>query len=61
MSDFDHDSDGQHDKKDGVSRRKVLECMTWAGTGILWTTQSAYPSDQSFPGRGATSRNSCAN
>src|SRR6266567_2998390 len=21
----------------GVSRRKVLECMTWAGTGVLWT------------------------
>ena len=20
-----------------VSRRKVLECMTWAGTGVLWT------------------------
>jgi len=21
----------------GVSRRRVLECMTWAGTGVLWT------------------------
>ena len=21
----------------GVNRRKVLECMTWAGTGVLWT------------------------
>ena len=25
---------------DGVSRRKVLECMTWAGTGVLWTVCS---------------------
>lgn len=25
------------DHNDGVSRRKVLECMTWAGTGVLWT------------------------
>jgi 3',5'-cyclic AMP phosphodiesterase CpdA len=43
MSDFDHDSDGQHDKKDGVSRRKVLECMTWAGTGVLWTISGGVP------------------
>jgi 3',5'-cyclic AMP phosphodiesterase CpdA len=43
MSDFDHDSDGRHDKKDGVSRRKVLECMTWAGTGILWTISGGVP------------------
>lgn len=21
----------------GPNRRKVLECMTWAGTGVLWT------------------------
>ena len=25
------------DRDDGVSRRKVLECMTWVGTGVLWT------------------------
>jgi hypothetical protein len=29
MSEFDH--------PDGISRRKVLECMTWCGTGVLWT------------------------
>ena len=22
---------------DGVSRRKALACMAWAGTGVLWT------------------------
>src|SRR3954464_7699067 len=35
----DHDEvDG-----DGVSRRKVLECMTWAGTGVLWTIAGGVP------------------
>jgi 3',5'-cyclic AMP phosphodiesterase CpdA len=33
-----------HDEKgDGVSRRKVLECMTWAGTGVLWTIAGGVP------------------
>ena len=36
MSDHDH-----HD--DGVSRRRVLECMTWAGTGVLWTISGGVP------------------
>jgi 3',5'-cyclic AMP phosphodiesterase CpdA len=33
------------DRKDraGVSRRKVLECMTWAGTGVLWTVAGGVP------------------
>src|SRR5438477_6464579 len=26
-----------------VSRRKVLECMTWAGTGVLWTLAGGVP------------------
>ncbi|MGA8157095.1 MAG: metallophosphoesterase [Rhodoplanes sp.] len=26
------------------SRRKVLECMTWAGTGVLWTIAAGVPS-----------------
>jgi 3',5'-cyclic AMP phosphodiesterase CpdA len=29
--------------EDGVSRRKVLECMTWAGTGVLWTLSGGVP------------------
>jgi len=37
MTDFDHD------KMDGLSRRKVLECMTWAGTGVLWTIAGGVP------------------
>src|SRR5262249_31368440 len=27
----------------GVNRRKVLECMTWAGTGGLWTISGGFP------------------
>jgi 3',5'-cyclic AMP phosphodiesterase CpdA len=27
----------------GPSRRKVLECMTWAGTGVLWTISGGVP------------------
>jgi len=32
MSDHDH-----------PNRRKVLECMTWAGTGVLWTMAGGVP------------------
>ena len=35
MSDFDRD--------EGVNRRKVLECMTWVGTGVLWTIAGGVP------------------
>jgi 3',5'-cyclic AMP phosphodiesterase CpdA len=35
MNEFDHG--------DGVSRRKVLECMTWVGTGVLWTISGGVP------------------
>ena len=31
------------DHDDGVSRRKVLECMTWVGTGVLWTISGGVP------------------
>jgi 3',5'-cyclic AMP phosphodiesterase CpdA len=34
---------GHDHEKDGVSRRKVLECMTWAGTGVLWTVTGGVP------------------
>ena len=34
-----------HDHHDsGPNRRKVLECMTWAGTGVLWTVAGGVPS-----------------
>src|ERR1700685_3417682 len=34
-------SESEHD--DGVSRRKILECMTWVGTGVLWTVSGGIP------------------
>jgi len=33
MKEDDHD----------ISRRKALECMTWAGTGLLWTVAGGVP------------------
>jgi len=29
--------------KDGLNRRKVLECLTWVGTGVLWTVAGGVP------------------
>src|ERR1700751_3973876 len=40
MSDHDHD---HHDEERGMNRRRVLECMTWAGTGVLWTISGGIP------------------
>jgi 3',5'-cyclic AMP phosphodiesterase CpdA len=44
MSHHDH----HHDEETGVSRRKVLECMTWAGTGLLWTVSGGVPRTLGF-------------
>src|SRR6516164_4524298 len=33
----------QSGRKVGVNRRKVLECMTWAGTGVLWSISGGVP------------------
>ena len=32
-----------HDNDRNPSRRKVLECMTWAGTGVFWTVAGGVP------------------
>ena len=40
MSEQHHD---HHDKKGGVSRRHALECMVWAGTGVLWGMRAGVP------------------
>jgi len=31
------------DDKDGIDRRGALECMIWAGTGVLWTLSGGVP------------------
>jgi 3',5'-cyclic AMP phosphodiesterase CpdA len=33
----------EFDREDGVNRRKVLECMTWVGAGVLWTISGGVP------------------
>ncbi|MGB6536987.1 MAG: metallophosphoesterase [Xanthobacteraceae bacterium] len=30
-------------RTDGPSRRKILECMTWVGTGVVWTVSGGVP------------------
>jgi 3',5'-cyclic AMP phosphodiesterase CpdA len=32
-----------HDETNGVSRRHALECMIWAGTGLVWTMSGGVP------------------
>jgi Icc protein len=38
MNDHSHDEDHFDAKinNDGIDRRGFLECMAWAGTGVLW-------------------------
>jgi 3',5'-cyclic AMP phosphodiesterase CpdA len=31
------------DQEDGINRRHALECMIWAGTGVLWTVSGGVP------------------
>src|SRR5438270_13992756 len=38
-----------HDhNKDGIDRRGLLQCMAWAGTGIIWTVGSGVLSSRAF-------------
>lgn len=41
------------DHEDDPSRRKVLECMTWAGTGVLWTITGGVPHSLGLVGEAA--------
>lgn len=34
---------GVEDRGQGIGRREVLECMVWAGTGVLWTVSGGVP------------------
>jgi Icc protein len=40
---------------DGIDRRSFLNCMAWAGTGLLWTMAGGVPTSKLFaaPGAGA--------
>jgi 3',5'-cyclic AMP phosphodiesterase CpdA len=37
-----------HSDKPGISRRHALECMIWAGTGVLWTVAGGVPKSLSL-------------
>ena len=37
------DTDTPSTDEDGIDRRGFLECMTWAGTGVLWTLAGGLP------------------
>ena len=43
----------ESDRDDGVNRRKVLECMTWVGTGVLWTVSGGVPHSLGIMGEAA--------
>jgi 3',5'-cyclic AMP phosphodiesterase CpdA len=43
-----HDHDNH---EGGVSRRHALECMLWAGTGVLWTVSGGVPKSFSLLGQ----------
>ncbi len=49
------DQDVRNQEGDGVDRRGFLECMAWAGTGLLWTIGGGILSSQAFGQRAARS------
>jgi 3',5'-cyclic AMP phosphodiesterase CpdA len=38
---------------EGLGRREVLECMLWAGTGVLWTVSGGVPHSMGLIGEAA--------
>ena len=36
------------ESNDGIDRRGFLECMAWAGTGVVWTIAGGVPSSRAF-------------
>ncbi len=45
--------DSLDDQKKGLGRREVLECMVWAGTGVLWTVSGGVPHSVGLIGEAA--------
>src|SRR5215470_1213063 len=35
-----------HDQEGGLDRRQTLQCMLWAGTGVVWTVAGGVPSSR---------------
>ena len=51
-------SDGENDRNAGIDRRGALECMIWAGTGVLWTL-SRRSAEVARPARRGRGRGDC--
>jgi 3',5'-cyclic AMP phosphodiesterase CpdA len=49
---------GMNDRKEevGISRRGALECMIWAGTGVLWALSSGVPKSVGLLGEAAAAQ-----
>jgi len=43
----------EFDGEDALNRRKVLECMTWVGTGVLWSISGGVPYSLGIVGEAA--------
>ena len=43
MSVIDLSNNSKTEHNDGIDRRNFLECMAWAGTGLLWTIVGGVP------------------
>jgi hypothetical protein len=43
-------------KDDRIDRRRALECMTWAGTGLLWSVSGGVPGSALLSAAGAAER-----
>src|SRR6185436_18458955 len=48
MSESNHDERLEDQTDDGVDRRGFLKCMTWAGTGALFSVQGGVPKSYSL-------------
>ncbi len=44
---------GLDDHGQGIARREVLECMVWAGTGVLWAMSGGVPHSVGLVGEAA--------
>ena len=38
----------ENSNQDGIDRRGFLECMAWAGTGMVWTVSGGLLSSKAF-------------
>ena len=50
--------EGLDDHGKGLGRREVLECMLWAGTGVLWTVSGGIPHSVGLIGEAAAAESS---